>query len=64
MFIRSYENGILVPVGDVDKLCEAMCYFAEHPDKADACSKEAVKIRETLEESKILAQWEQFISSI
>lgn len=64
MFIRSYENGILVPVGDADKLCDAMCYFAEHMDVADTCSREAVKIRKELEESKILAQWEQFISNL
>ena len=64
MFIEPNVNGLLVPVKDSKALYQAMKYMIDNPDKAEAMSKNAVEIRNTLEKNKILKQWFHFISSI
>lgn len=64
MFIKSYENGIIVPVRDPEAMYKAMQYMIEHPDEAEKMGKNAVSIRQTLEKSKILDQWLSFVNSI
>lgn len=64
MFIKPYINGITVPVGDVEALCNAMKYMASHPEEAAAMGQQAVAIRNTLEKNKILERWLQFIRSL
>lgn len=64
MFIKSYENGIIVPVRDPEAMYQAMKYMIEHPDEAEEMGKTAVSIRQTLEKSKILDQWLSFVNSI
>ncbi len=63
--IRDGENGLLVPVNDVDALAGAMCYMAENKDFADKCSENAAKVRETHNVKNIAAKWldaiEEFI---
>ena len=49
MFIKPYENGILVPVRDQQALAEAMIYMIEHPEDAEKMGRNAVEIRNTLE---------------
>lgn len=64
MMIKSYENGILVPVRDPEAMYQAMKYMIEHPDKAEEMGRKAVEVRQTLEKNKILQQWLSFIESI
>lgn len=64
MAIKNYESGILVPVGDAEQMCKAMCYFASNPMEAERCSKNAVAINETLKESRIVDMWEKFLLSV
>lgn len=64
MFIKSYENGIIVPVRDSEAMYRAMKYMIEHPDEAEKMGRNAVSIRQTLEKSKILDQWLAFINSV
>lgn len=64
MFIKSYENGILVPVRDVDAMADAMCYFAEHPKEAEQCGNNAKKIAEILAPDRIFAAWDTFLEEI
>lgn len=64
MFIKPYENGITVPVGDVDALYKAMKYVIDHPEEAAKMATKATEIKTTLEKSKILDQWLDFIRSI
>lgn len=58
MMIRSYENGILVPVKDVQSMYEAMKYLIENPKQAAYISHNATKIRMDLAAEKIASQWE------
>jgi len=64
MFIKPYENGIIVPVRDPDALYSAMKYMIEHPEQANMMAQNAVAIRDTLEKNKILAQWLNFLEEI
>lgn len=61
MMIASYENGILVPVGDVQAMYVAMKYMIENPKHAAHMSKNAAKIRSDLAADKIISMWEQLL---
>lgn len=61
MMITSYKNGILVPVGDVKAIYEAMKYLIEDPDIAAAISQNAARVRFDLAAGKIITEWEQVI---
>lgn len=45
-YIRDGENGLLVPVGDVDRMAEAMMRIAGDPELAGRLSENARKLRE------------------
>lgn len=64
MFIEPYQNGILVPVRDPDAMYKAMKYLADNPEEADRMSRNAVDIRNTLEKTKILEQWLDFLKNV
>ncbi|MBZ9687779.1 glycosyltransferase [Clostridium estertheticum] len=57
MFIKPYENGLLVPVGDAFALYSAMKELIENQDLSDKLSKNAIKIREELSQDKIFKKW-------
>lgn len=56
-FIKSKENGILIPVGNSSALCEALTAVADDQDLAKKMSERSVHIREELSQEKILEQW-------
>jgi glycosyltransferase involved in cell wall biosynthesis len=56
-YIKSYENGILVSVGDTVSLYEAMKYIIEHPVEAEKMAESAMKIKEKLTEENICRKW-------
>lgn len=51
------ENGLIVPMNDVDAMYCAMKRFIENPEFAEKCGKNAAKIREKLSVEKIAQQW-------
>lgn len=55
--IRDGENGLLIPVGDVQALYRSMCRIADDPLFADKLSENARKIREELSVERIAEQW-------
>ncbi len=55
--ITDGENGILVPMNDVNALCKAMKKMAAEKSFAEKCSKNAVKIRSKLSVQKIAEEW-------
>jgi glycosyltransferase involved in cell wall biosynthesis len=57
MFIKSYENGILVPVGDTKAFYLAMKYIIENPEEAEKMSEKATEIKEKLAPDKIYIKW-------
>lgn len=60
-YITNYKNGILVPVGDVTELANAMNWMAEHPGEVTLMSQEAVRIKEKLGIDSILNKYEEII---
>ncbi len=63
-YITDYDNGILTPVGDIDALADAMCYVAEHPDKAKEMAKNAAAVRDKLSFDDICKKWQAVFDSI
>lgn len=57
MMIENNENGILVPVGDTKKLYESMKKIINEKKFSNKLSMNAVKIKETLAEDKIVRRW-------
>lgn len=57
MFIKPYENGLLVPVGDTNSLYEAMKELIENEELCKKLSNNAIKIREELSVDKIVNKW-------
>ena len=51
------ENGLIVPMNDVDAMYCAMKRFADDPDFAERCGENASKIRDKLSVEKIAQQW-------
>ncbi len=58
MAIEDGVNGILIPVGDVQALYEAMCRVAEDQAFADSIGSEAIKVRDRFNTAKIAGMWE------
>jgi glycosyltransferase involved in cell wall biosynthesis len=59
--IEDGKNGLLVPVGDVDKLYQAMRRIAEDKELADRLSSNAVLIREELSLENIAKKWMELV---
>lgn len=61
MVIEDGVNGLLVPVGDTEKLYLSMLRLIEDPSLAFKISRNAVAIRKTLSIEKILNEWQAII---
>lgn len=62
--INDCENGILVPVGNTDRLYEAMIRLIENPDYAAYLGNNAINIRSVLSIRTITAAWIMSIESL
>lgn len=58
------ENGLLVPMKDVDALYLAMKRMIEDDELRERCSKNAANVRETLSAENIAKQWIEYIESV
>lgn len=58
-----HENGLIVPMNDEEAMFHAMKEFADNPELAEKCSKNAIKIREKLSVEKITNQWIEIIEN-
>jgi len=61
MMIRDHENGLLVPVGDIQAVYEGMKEIIENPSLAESLSARAAEVRQQLCVSRIVDQWEAMI---
>lgn len=61
MLIEHMKNGILVPVGDVDAMREAMEYMVIHREEAETMGAEATKVRERYSIDIITQEWLAYI---
>lgn len=59
--IENGVNGLLVPVGDEDKMAEAIRYMLTHPDEARRMGENASRIREERKPRKIAEEWDRLI---
>lgn len=57
MMIKHMENGLLVPVGDVEELAKAMSYIADNSEEANRMGQQATKIRNKLSIDYIVKEW-------
>ena len=64
MIIEHKKNGMLVPVGDKDKMRDAINYLIENPDDAERMAKEALKIKDIASEETIFNEWKDYIEEI
>ena len=60
-FINDMDNGILVPVGDKNKMAKAMIMLVTDNNLVDKISDRSIKIREELDVSTIGGIWESLI---
>lgn len=63
MFIEDGVNGLLIPVGDVDTMANAMSKIAEDDFFAEKLSKNAMLIRDELQADLICKKWEEIIKN-
>ena len=63
-YIKSYENGILTTVGNVDEMAKAMCFMAENPEKANEMGMKASLIRNELSSDNICKKWKSVFDGI
>ena len=61
MMIQDHENGLLVPKNDVKAVCAAMKEVIDNKDLAEKLSKNATKVKDHLEASKIANMWIEMI---
>lgn len=62
--ISNNDNGLLVPVGDVEALSKAMALIADQPSFAWELGRNAEKTRETHSEENIITQYFSFIRNV
>ena len=55
--IDNYQNGILVPDGDVEKMESAIQFLIQNSEVREQFGKKAEKLREKYSEKNILSQW-------
>ncbi len=55
-------NGLLTPVGDIDKMRSNLRYVLSHPEKADEMGKRAGQIRESYCPENVLKEWEKYLN--
>lgn len=64
LLIQNRENGLLAPVGDVEKLAEALAEFADDPELAKKCGENARDVANRFKPSKIIDMWEKYIEDL
>ena len=62
--IENGVNGILVPVGDKERMKEAMIKVLSDPEFAEKLGKEGSKLKEKISSKAVAKQWLQFIEKI
>lgn len=64
LLISDHENGLLAPMADVEKLCRALCEYAEHPELAEKCGKKAQEVVIRFAPQKLLNRWNEYLHSV
>ncbi len=62
--ITDGENGLIVPAGNAEELCAAMCRLADNKELSKKCSENAQKIKTDLSVKKTAAKWLKILEQI
>lgn len=62
--IQHGVNGLLVPVGNIDKMADAIRSILSAPEKASTMGSEATKITKKLAPDKVYGKWKIFIETV
>lgn len=62
--IQNNENGLLVPVGDAEKMAEAIKRMITEKELSEKCSINAAEITDRLAPDRVYRKWERFILSV
>lgn len=62
--IQDGQNGILVPVGNAEKMANAMRDLLNNQEKRKRISENAIEIQHRLAPEKIYGKWEKFINDV
>lgn len=61
LLINDGENGLLVPMGDSNAICKALCLYADDTSLAERCGRNAMKVLERFSPDNMLDKWETFL---
>ena len=64
LLIQDHVNGLLAPMGDCDKLCAALCKYAENPVLAAQCGTKAQEVLTRFAPEKLLGMWNEYILKV
>ena len=64
MFVRSDDNGILIPMNDEEALFKAMCKICEDTQYAEHISTNAIKIRNQISTKSVCNSWMEIINNL
>lgn len=64
LLIDNYQNGILVPVNDVDRIAEAINGLLDDPVQADKLGRKGQEITERFKPEAILPLWKNYINGV
>lgn len=62
--IQNGKNGLLVPVGDVKAMAQAIQTVLENPEMAGEMGRQAEKIKQDLSPDVVYRQWEKFLERL
>lgn len=62
--IKNGVNGLLIPRGNSEMLCDKMRFLVENIDKAEYMGNNAKLIREELKPEKIVNMWEEYLATL
>ena len=62
--IHDGDNGLLVEMGNVQALTDAMAYMADHPEEADRMRRKAMQTAEAFRKEKVTLEWERLVLGV
>lgn len=64
LLIQDHENGLLAPIGDYEKLAACLAEYADDPQLAIRCGKNAKNVISRFNPQRIIDMWEGYILKI
>jgi len=64
MVMKDGENGLLVPICDVDTLAEKMLWALEHPDEMDKMGACAAQSAQIFQPDRVYKAWREYIEKV